>query len=715
MPQLELLLVGELVHLALELHELRLLVVQEGPCHQDLVCRRERALLVALGHVPVFPLHVEDKESAILRCGEEVVVIEGDADPGGRRSVRRELVVVAVQRELVAPNGPRRVRLRHRGEQTLRGVRQDDLPQRGVGLHHVLRLPLADLSQHLVAAHNVHSVSAGGEVRVHDHTAEGGPLLYKVVAHTSTVAPRDRLRLHVVLVDRPIRPRGDQHGVVRRPGHRAHLVVVAPQRLNWLAGVGLVHLDGVGGVGVHRCKVLPPVTKAALPALLDRDVFVGLHVLHEQVHEPQPVRLPDDEVETRRVERDTVGLLVEPLAQGAGLLHVVPHPRGLVDAAGDHQGLPDAHVHAQDGPCVEVAQHRLKGCRLLRLQQVLAQKGELVQLSGAGGYCQELLGGAQRQRPDRGAAGLHLQRPRVAVHLLGLVALLVDANVSVVSADDKALGEGDDGGGGPRLPGAGGQQRLEIACVVEEQEVAVLAGHQHLVVVQPGVAHEALQLRGRHWQRLEPFLELHELEDAVPDDANHGAVRGVKGALPDQRVLRVGHLDGSHVPRFVPDPVDQGPVVLLAGGLPRLRQQVLGIRREGHAHELRRVRLGPTQRLPLLGGHEVEDGADGALVALLRHRQISLGVVHRHAGETLRALISLKDLLLLLVRLPEDCIGPRWVQNLRLLRIVHVVLHLGPQAEDVPMRQRDGWAIAGAFLHGSRAPRPARAGAKDPS
>ena len=28
----------------------------------------------------------------------------------------------------------------------------------------------------------------------------------------------------------------------------------------------------------------------------------------------------------------------------------LPHPRGLVDAAGDHQGLPDAHVHAQDGP-----------------------------------------------------------------------------------------------------------------------------------------------------------------------------------------------------------------------------------------------------------------------------------------------------------------------------------------------------------------------------
>ena len=57
----------------------------------------------------------------------------------------------------------------------------------------------------------------------------------------------------------------------------------------------------------------------------------------------------------------------------------------------------------------------------------------------------------------------------------------------------------------------------------------------------------------------------------------------------------------------------------------RLRDEILGVGGEGHAEELGGIRLGPTERLPLLRRHQVEDRADGAFVALLGHREISLG------------------------------------------------------------------------------------------
>mmetsp|Transcript_71693 Transcript_71693/g.184906 ORF Transcript_71693/g.184906 Transcript_71693/m.184906 type:complete len:458 (-) Transcript_71693:1229-2602(-) len=275
MPELELDLVGELLHLALELQQLCLLLVEEGPGDQDLVGGRQNILLVALRHDTVLLPHVEDEEAAVLRATEEVVVVEGDTDSRARRRVARELVVIAVQRELVGADGAWRVRLGDGCEERLRGVGQHDLAERRAGLQRVLPLPAAHLLQHLVIADDVHRVGACGGIGVDDHAREGRPLQDEVLAHASA------LRQHVVLVHSAVHACGHQHGVVLSPGHRPHFVVVATERLNHLTGVGPVHLDGVRA---HGCEVLPAVAEAHLAAGLDGDVLVGLHILHQQVH-----------------------------------------------------------------------------------------------------------------------------------------------------------------------------------------------------------------------------------------------------------------------------------------------------------------------------------------------------------------------------------------------------------------------------------------------
>mmetsp|Transcript_54295 Transcript_54295/g.118892 ORF Transcript_54295/g.118892 Transcript_54295/m.118892 type:complete len:233 (-) Transcript_54295:773-1471(-) len=129
MPELEFLLVRELIHLSLKFVELSLLIIQEGPRYQNLICQRQGAFLVTLRDVAIFPLHVEDKERSILRRGEEVEVICADPETGGRRRVGREVrpfaaVVTAIQRELVAANSPGSVWLCHCSEKALARIRQ---------------------------------------------------------------------------------------------------------------------------------------------------------------------------------------------------------------------------------------------------------------------------------------------------------------------------------------------------------------------------------------------------------------------------------------------------------------------------------------------------------------------------------------------------------------------------------------------------------------
>mmetsp|Transcript_64581 Transcript_64581/g.151784 ORF Transcript_64581/g.151784 Transcript_64581/m.151784 type:complete len:271 (+) Transcript_64581:1058-1870(+) len=84
MPELKLLLIGEFIHLTLELHKLRLLVIQECSSHKNLVCWRQSALLVALGDVSVFALDIENEEGSVLCGGEKEVIIESDPNSSSR-------------------------------------------------------------------------------------------------------------------------------------------------------------------------------------------------------------------------------------------------------------------------------------------------------------------------------------------------------------------------------------------------------------------------------------------------------------------------------------------------------------------------------------------------------------------------------------------------------------------------------------------------------
>ena len=43
----------------------------------------------------------------------------------------------------------------------------------------------------------------------------------------------------------------------------------------------IIRLNGIRGIGIHRGEILPAIAKAALAALLDGNVLVGLHVLWE--------------------------------------------------------------------------------------------------------------------------------------------------------------------------------------------------------------------------------------------------------------------------------------------------------------------------------------------------------------------------------------------------------------------------------------------------
>mmetsp|Transcript_78047 Transcript_78047/g.221291 ORF Transcript_78047/g.221291 Transcript_78047/m.221291 type:complete len:483 (-) Transcript_78047:124-1572(-) len=481
---------------------------------------------------------------------------------------------------------------------------------------------------------------------------------------------------------------------------------MASERLNKLASVRLVHLDrrvGRGGRANSR-EELATVTEPALLAGLDGDVPVGPHVFHEEVHEPQLVLKADDEVEARGMEGNTVGLLIEELAEVARLLDVVPHAHGLVHATSHHQGLPRADVHPQDCPGVESRQDRLKRRGLLRLEQVLAQQRQLVQLGRRRGHGEDLLRGAQRQAPDAGGAhGLQRDALDLLVDLLGVVALLVDAYVAVVAADDEALRESDRAGRRASDVRRAVQYLLELAGAAAELQGPALAAHEHPLVREPGVAQKALRLSWGRGHRLElvALPQLEEAKDAVPDDADDGGVRGVEGALTDRRV--VGRdLQPGHGPRLVPHPVDERPVVVAAQGGPRHRQQELVVRREGHGDKLRAIdglALGHDgERLPLLPSHQVENRHDGALLALLGHGEVLLGGVHRQTGDAVRALVAVEELLLPLLR-EQHRARPGGVDDLRLFGVVHIRPHVRLQPEHVPVRKSDGRRVGCGVRH----------------
>mmetsp|Transcript_127451 Transcript_127451/g.360643 ORF Transcript_127451/g.360643 Transcript_127451/m.360643 type:complete len:789 (+) Transcript_127451:685-3051(+) len=449
-PELEVYPARQLLDLPLQVQQRRLLVVEEGARHEDLVREAQGAVPVALrGGLPV---DVEDAEAAVVPGAEEVLVVVGEADPGHRGGVRLVLGVLAVQREVVAAQGAGDVHLRDAGEERLRRGGEGELAERGVGLEVVRQRRVLHLLQHLVRADDVHRVHLGGRVRggVHDDAGEVRALLRPVRAPAALLDD-------VVLVRGAVRARRHQPRVVRGPADGTHLRLVPPQVAHHLAGVGLVDLDRVG---VHGREELPAVAEAALAARLDGDLLVGAHVLHEEVHEPELVGEAHDEVEPARVEGDAEGLLAEELAELLGLVVVVPDPHRLVGAARNDQLLPHADVQAQDRPGVEGRQHVVDG-RLLRLQHVRGAQRELQELGGARRDDQHFLGGAHRHCCHRtrdgaetAAAGgaVEFYLLRLLEHLLGVVDLLVDPNDAALPTGNESLAKRGDAQQRSRLP-----------------------------------------------------------------------------------------------------------------------------------------------------------------------------------------------------------------------------------------------------------------------
>mmetsp|Transcript_21395 Transcript_21395/g.44740 ORF Transcript_21395/g.44740 Transcript_21395/m.44740 type:complete len:356 (-) Transcript_21395:1683-2750(-) len=157
--------------------ECRLFLIQELSRHQDLVRISQAKVLLGLGGAKLFD--VKDAQTAIIPCAKEVQLIPGDADPRNRSCMRLVLHVVASQREVITPQGPRHFRLCHASNQCTGAWRQCQLSQGGVGLQIVGQLALSNLLQHLVRSSHIQRGGLGGcfEVGQGHNTGKVGSLL----------------------------------------------------------------------------------------------------------------------------------------------------------------------------------------------------------------------------------------------------------------------------------------------------------------------------------------------------------------------------------------------------------------------------------------------------------------------------------------------------------------------------------------------------------
>mmetsp|Transcript_71733 Transcript_71733/g.226686 ORF Transcript_71733/g.226686 Transcript_71733/m.226686 type:complete len:374 (+) Transcript_71733:1363-2484(+) len=280
-PELEVYAAAQLLYLALQVEERRLLVVKEGARHEDLVGEAQAARALAAAPRGRAAAQLEDEEAAVVAAAEGVLLVVGHAEARDRRAVRLVLRVVALQGQAVEAQGPRQPRLRDAREERPGARRERQLPQDAAGLQVVGELRALNLFEHAVRTHKIHGIGLRGGVSAsvgHD-AGEARALLRP--AGAAPVLLDD-----VKLARCPVRPRGDDARVVGRPADGANLGLMAPEVAYHLAGVGPVDLDGVR---VHGREELAAVAEAALPARLDRDLLVVPHVRHEQVHEPELV------------------------------------------------------------------------------------------------------------------------------------------------------------------------------------------------------------------------------------------------------------------------------------------------------------------------------------------------------------------------------------------------------------------------------------------
>lgn len=93
-------------------------------------------------------------------------------------------------------------------------------------------------------------------------------------------------------------------------------------------------------------KEVTTVGELDLSASLDLDLMVHFQTLLEDIHHSDSVSETDDNMESRWVEGNTVGFILESLTDLKLRWIVVPYSHSLVDRASGNKIFLDAHVHA---------------------------------------------------------------------------------------------------------------------------------------------------------------------------------------------------------------------------------------------------------------------------------------------------------------------------------------------------------------------------------
>ena len=121
-----------------------------------------------------------------------------------------------------------------------------------------------------------------------------------------------------------------------------------------LSSVELVYID----VTLRSTsKEMTTIGESNLSATLDSNVMEWLKALLEHIHHSHSVGETNNDMESRRMESNTVGLVVVRSADlkswGLILSLIVPNSHSLIDRASSNQVLLDTDIHALDSSRVK--------------------------------------------------------------------------------------------------------------------------------------------------------------------------------------------------------------------------------------------------------------------------------------------------------------------------------------------------------------------------
>mmetsp|Transcript_12695 Transcript_12695/g.45072 ORF Transcript_12695/g.45072 Transcript_12695/m.45072 type:complete len:916 (-) Transcript_12695:8-2755(-) len=760
-PELVLVVQHELVDLQTQLQHLLALVLQVGLGHQNLLCELGAAGRVAVHRAAhhlaaaVELVDLEEGERAVDAGGEEeeAVVRESHAGDGvGVRHVPLRLQLLPVVARVlrlhrVRRDEPGRAVVGRAHEEDARvgrelGAAEERVAELGLcRRHHLLhrrraaglvllrrgrdvaerhgpRVRADEALWRLRGARRVGRRGRGRREELADgpvvRDAEDAPKVRRGGASEEGAAGEHVLAVlgglaHLPHEDGAVAAHGDEAAVAARPADAADAAVVAPQvgeRLVRVRGDDLDH-----GV-VRGRKGVPAVRKGALAARLDVQLVHRPDVVHQERHEPQFVRKPDEDVEPRRVQRHAQGLLLlKPLHQLDGALLVVPDADGAVRAARRDERFPDADVHGVDlggavwAGAVERRAEEVKVHRVL-LEDVRVAEGEGVHLVVVRRAEQRLLRWRDNEVPNAAArpAVLNAEDLEALERLADVLRPLVDPQRPGRAAADKALGVGTEALDARRRLAARRQHHSKLVVLVQDQVARRRRRHQPLFR-EPAVAGVALRLP-LLVRRDGPELRLgdaHELEQPLAGGADDGRILRAKVHLIDHRALRDARRRHG-LGRAVERPEHELPL-----GRAALGQAQLGVAGEGDVDHVFRAEVGVGEHLPPFARRRVVNVHHAALRRPLRHGQVLAVRREGHGRDATarqrRRYHTVDQLLLLGLRVVQDDVVAARVRHSRLLHKVHQPLHVALEAEDVPLRQNRVVAH-GAQRH--RAKRPPR-------